>query len=42
MSAQLALSDGKKDPVFAGSVCRVETRRFQRGVDESPFLQGSH
>ncbi|MGJ8725678.1 MAG: sialate O-acetylesterase [Roseibacillus sp.] len=42
MTAQLALSDGKKYPEFAGNVFGVETRDFQRSVGESPSKQGYH
>lgn len=42
MTAQLALSDEKKYPEFAGNVFGVETRGFQRSEEESPSKQGYH
>ncbi|MDB4323381.1 sialate O-acetylesterase [Akkermansiaceae bacterium] len=42
MDAQLALSDAKKYPNFAGNVAGVETRDFQRTLEESPSKQGYH
>lgn len=42
MTAQLAPSDPKKYPEFNGTVAGVETRDFQRGLEESPSKQGYH
>jgi hypothetical protein len=42
MEAQLALSDAKKYPEFAGNVGGVETRDFQRKREESPSAQDYH
>jgi len=42
MEAQLALSDAKKYPEFAGNVAGVETRDFQRKQEESPSRQDYH
>ncbi|MDB4491976.1 hypothetical protein N9259_00335 [bacterium] len=42
MDAQLALADAKKHPKFKGNVAGVETRDFQRTLEESPSKQGFH
>jgi alpha-galactosidase len=42
MEAQLALSDAKKYPAFKGNVAGVETRDFQRSLEDSPSKQGYH
>lgn len=40
--AQMAVSDPKKHPEFAGTVASVETRHFWREVDESPKSEDYH
>lgn len=42
MVAQLALADPEKYPEFKGSVAGVETRDFQRKLEESPSRQDYH
>lgn len=42
MTAQLAPGDPKKYPEFKGTVVGVETRDFQRSLEESPSKQGYH
>ena len=42
MDAQLALADPEKYPEFKGNVGGVETRDFQRTLEESPSRQGYH
>lgn len=42
MMAQLALGDPKKYPEFRGTVAGVETRDFQRSLEESPSKEGYH
>jgi alpha-galactosidase len=42
MNDQLALADPQKHPEFAGTVAGVETRGFQRSLEESPSKQGYH
>ncbi|MGB6220274.1 sialate O-acetylesterase [Haloferula sp.] len=42
MEAQLALADAEKHPEFKGNVAGVETRDFQRSLEESPSKQGFH
>lgn len=42
MNDQLALADPEKHPEFKGTVAGVETRDFQRSVEESPSKQGFH
>ncbi len=42
MDAQLALADPEKYPAFKGNVAGVETRDFQRPLDQSPSRQGYH
>ena len=42
LKAQMAVSDPKKHPEFAGNVASVDTRDFWREVDESPVSQDYH
>jgi len=42
LQAQMAVSDPKKHPEFAGTVASVDIRDFWREVDESPRPQGHH
>jgi alpha-galactosidase len=42
LKAQMAVSDPKKHPEFAGNVRSVDTRDFWREVDESPVSQDYH
>ena len=42
LKAQMAVSDPKKHPEFAGNVLSVDTRDFWREVDDSPTDQGYH
>jgi len=42
MEAQLALSNARNYPAFKGNVAGVETRDFQRSLEESPSKQGYH
>jgi alpha-galactosidase len=42
MVAQLALADPAKYPEFKGNVAGVETRGFQRTIEESPSKQDYH
>ncbi|MGJ8695704.1 MAG: sialate O-acetylesterase [Verrucomicrobiaceae bacterium] len=42
MEAQLALADPQKYPAFKGNVAGVETRDFQRTLEESPSKQEYH
>jgi hypothetical protein len=42
LAGQLAVADPKKYPEFAGNVFTVDSRPFQRSVEESPRSDGSH
>jgi alpha-galactosidase len=42
MTAQLALAEAAKYPAFEGNVAGVETRGFQRTLEESPSKQDFH
>ncbi|MHC4085776.1 MAG: sialate O-acetylesterase [Planctomycetota bacterium] len=42
LKAQMAVSDPKKHPEFAGTVASVDTRDFWREIDESPVSQDYH
>ena len=42
LAGQLAVADPKKHPEFAGTVFTVDSRPFQRTVEESPRKDGSH
>jgi hypothetical protein len=42
LNAQMAVSDPKKHPEFAGNVASVDIRDFWREVDESPKGEGHH
>lgn len=42
MNAQLALANPQKYPAFQGNVAGVETRGFQRTIEESPSKQEFH
>ncbi len=42
LKAQMAVSDPKKHPEFAGNVLSVDTRVFWREVDDSPTSQDYH
>jgi alpha-galactosidase len=42
MEAQLALADPERYPDFKGNVAGVETRDFQRTLEESPSKQEYH
>lgn len=42
LAGQLAVADPNRYPEFAGNVFTVDTRPFQRSVEESPRSDGSH
>lgn len=42
LAGQLAVADPEKYPEFAGNVFTVDSRPFQRCVEESPKSDGSH
>ena len=42
LNAQMAVSDGKKHPDFAGNVATCDTRPFWRGIEVSPKDEGHH
>ncbi|MHA1554140.1 MAG: hypothetical protein ACTSU0_06980, partial [Alphaproteobacteria bacterium] len=42
LKAQMAISDGKKYPAFAGNVASVDTRSFWRSAAVSPRSEGHH
>ncbi len=41
-NAQMAVSDPKQHPEFAGKIASVDTRGFWRSADESPTGTGYH
>lgn len=42
LEAQMAVSDPKRHPEFAGNVLSVDTRDFWRNAEESPADQDYH